>query len=327
MITRRVLLVLLVAVCGSLASCTQGNEPTNENRPASGLLINGVRVVRKAIQSDLTIPGITVAANQVTVRAPSSGRISNLTLLPGDRVRRGQAVATVTTREELAAHTGAELARRLDPADSKAMEQAVGRYANGPGITVTAAENGTVAKRDASDGQFVNEFDPIIELIDPNSIYVEAQIALRFLARIQPKQAATVTSQALANPMVGHVAAILPGASPASQTFPIRIVLDQNNALLQAGIAVDVTLTIASRSGVLVIPAASIFINPETQSYYVFTIGADNKCHRRTIEVGIRDASNVEVLAGLAEGATVITSGGYALADGLPVRLASPGGQ
>jgi len=74
-----------------------------------------------------------------------------------------------------------------------------------------------------------------------------------------------------------------------------------------------------------VVPTAAVFINPETQKHYVFTIGSDSKSHRRTIEIGIRDAAEVEVLAGLEEGTTVITSGGYALSDGLPMRVTPSG--
>jgi len=306
-----------------LAGCARDDQSTVEHKSQAGLLVSAAPVVRRTIDSTLTIPGTVVAANQVTVRAPSSGLLSNLTLLPGDKVSRGQMVATVTTREEVAARTGAQLARRLDPADSAAMAQAVSRYATSPGIAVTVGENGTVAKRDASNGQFVNEFDPIVELIGSSSIYIEAQLPVRFLTRIHPGEPATINSQALASPIGGHIAAILPNASPASQTLPIRIALDQANAFLQAGIAVDVSLTTASQSEVLVIPASAVFINPETQKHYVFTIGPDSKSHRQIVEVGIRDASGVEVLADLAEGTMVITSGGYALSDGLPVRVAA----
>jgi multidrug efflux pump subunit AcrA (membrane-fusion protein) len=323
--TWRLLIPGAAAVLCLLAGCAREDQSAAKQQPKAGLLVSAASVVRRTMDSTLTIPGTIVAANQVTVRAPSSGLLSNLTLLPGEKVKRGQMVATVTTREEIAARAGAQLARRLDPADSAAMARAVSRYGTSPGIAVTVVENGTVAKRDASNGQFVNEFDPIVELIDSNSIYVEAQLPVRFLTRIRPGQRATISSQALSNPLDGHIAAILPNAAPASQTFPIRIAFDQGNAFLQAGIAVDVSLTTASQPDVLVVPASAVFINPETQKHYVFTIGPDGKSHRQAVEVGIRDASDVEVLSGLAERTRVITSGGYALSDGLRVRVAASG--
>ncbi len=53
--------------------------------------------------------------------------------------------------------------------------------------------------------------------------------------------------------------------------------------------------------------------------------GADGRAHRTPITAGIRDGGEVQVTSGLKAGDLVITSGGYALADGLRVTVAHPG--
>jgi RND family efflux transporter MFP subunit len=324
MMAKRALVAFLLLVSFALVVCSHKEESAIEdNEIKGGLLVTAAPALRGALQSTLIIPGITVALKQVIVRAPSSGVLSNLALQPGDRVRRGQTVAKVITREDIAARTGARLAQQLDPADSEAMAAAVERYASSPGITVTAGDGGTVAKRDTSNGQFVNEFDPIVELLDPNSIYVEAQAPLRFLTRIHPGQTASITSPALAQPIRAQIAAILPNAAQTSQTFPIRITFEQPRVILTAGVAVEALLTMTSHPNALMIPAGAVFVNPENQTHYVFTVGADRKAHRQTIEVGIQQPSEVEILDGLRAGTMVITSGGYALSDGLRVRIAA----
>jgi multidrug efflux pump subunit AcrA (membrane-fusion protein) len=50
--------------------------------------------------------------------------------------------------------------------------------------------------------------------------------------------------------------------------------------------------------------------------------GADGRAHRTPISIGIRDGGEVQVTSGLKAGELVITSGGYALADGLRVTVA-----
>jgi multidrug efflux pump subunit AcrA (membrane-fusion protein) len=50
-------------------------------------------------------------------------------------------------------------------------------------------------------------------------------------------------------------------------------------------------------------------------------VGKDDRAHRVPITLGIRNRDQVQVTAGLAPGDLVITSGGYALSDGLKVRV------
>ena len=52
------------------------------------------------------------------------------------------------------------------------------------------------------------------------------------------------------------------------------------------------------------------------------TLGKDGRAHRVPVTIGIRNEHQVQVTSGLAPGDHVITSGGYALSDGLRVSVA-----
>jgi len=54
----------------------------------------------------------------------------------------------------------------------------------------------------------------------------------------------------------------------------------------------------------------------------VFVAGADGRAHRLNVTIGVRDGPRVQVLEGIKVGDQVITSGGYALSDGLKIRIA-----
>jgi multidrug efflux pump subunit AcrA (membrane-fusion protein) len=71
----------------------------------------------------------------------------------------------------------------------------------------------------------------------------------------------------------------------------------------------------------VIIPAAALFQDAANNGYYVFVAGPDGQAHRATVAVGIRTQSQVQVTSGLKPGQIVITSGGYALSDGLKVNL------
>jgi multidrug efflux pump subunit AcrA (membrane-fusion protein) len=71
----------------------------------------------------------------------------------------------------------------------------------------------------------------------------------------------------------------------------------------------------------MVIPDAALFEDAVTNAYYVFVVGADGRARRVPVTIGIREPDRVQVTSGLKAGEMVITSGGYALANGLQVRV------
>jgi multidrug efflux pump subunit AcrA (membrane-fusion protein) len=88
----------------------------------------------------------------------------------------------------------------------------------------------------------------------------------------------------------------------------------------EIGAAVEVHVTTNSVPGAIVIPAAALFQDAEHNKFYVFTIGDNRRAHRTNVATGIRATNEIQVTQGLKPGELVITSGGYALSDGLNVR-------
>jgi len=88
----------------------------------------------------------------------------------------------------------------------------------------------------------------------------------------------------------------------------------------EIGAAVEVHVTTNSVPAAIVIPAAALFQDAERHKFYVFTIGDNGRAHRTNVVTGIRAANEIQVTQGLKPGELVITSGGYALSDGLHVR-------
>ena len=78
----------------------------------------------------------------------------------------------------------------------------------------------------------------------------------------------------------------------------------------------------ASVPDAIVVPAAALFQDQGVDRYHVFVIGTDGNAHRTDIKVGLRDGDLVQVTDGIKVGDLVVTSGGYALSDGLGVRVA-----
>jgi RND family efflux transporter MFP subunit len=236
-------------------------------------------------------------------------------------VRRGEVVAHVLNREVEAATNGLAVAERLDPAEAPALAQAVRRYSQEGGVAVIAPEDGIVSQRLVSTGQMVNDMDPLAELIDPRSVYVEAAVPIDNLASIREGMEATVASPIMPGAALpARVAALSPSLSPNGATSAARVEFTTPQRVNVAGAPVEVGVTVASVPDAIVIPVAALFADAGG-GYHVFVAGADGRAHRTAITPGIRSGNVMQVTSGISAGDLVITSGGYALADGLNVKV------
>jgi multidrug efflux pump subunit AcrA (membrane-fusion protein) len=315
-------LAALLVISGCRSGGSAGDEEGSGPTPVAVMAVTAAKVAVGSMHQELRLLGATVALRHITLRAPSAGRVLGLNLQSGDRVHRGEVVAHIINREVEAAENGLEVARRIDPQDAPALSRSVKRYSKGEGIAVRAPEDAVVAQRIVSSGQIVADMDPLADLIDPRSVYVEAAVPVDQLSLVKPGMSAAVTSPLHAGgALPARVAALSPSLSQGGATSPARIEFTSDERITQADAPVEVKITTEYVPDAVIIPAAALFQDAANNSYYVFVAGLDGLAHRTAVTVGIRTQSQVQVTSGLKPDQIVITSGGYALSDGLKVNL------
>ncbi len=320
----------LFALLAGLASLgCRGPAPAGGTAAGSAprvvLAVSAAQAAVRPMRQQLSLIGTTAALRTVTLRAPTCGRVVGLEVTTGDRVQRGQVLAHIVNREQDAAKAGVEVARKIDPNEAGAMARALKRYSSGPGIPVRAPESALVAQRIVNPGQIVNEFDPLVTLVDPNSVYVDAQAPINELGALKPGMDASVTSAL--NPGVSYPARIWslsPSFSAGGTNAPVWVQFTGPSRIAEVGAAVEVQVTIKSVPDAIVIPAAALFQDAARGTSYVFTVGADGRAHRTIVATAIHTPAEVQVTRGLQPGDLVITSGGYALSDGLAIKVETP---
>ena len=312
----------LLVVGGCRSGGNAGDEEGSGPTPVAVMAVTAAKVTVGPMHQELRLLGATVALRHITLRAPSAGRVLGLNLQSGDRVHRGEVVAHILNREVEAAENGLEVARRIDPQDAPALSRAVKRYSKGEGIAVRAPEDAVVAQRIVSSGQMVADMDQLADLIDPRSVYVEAAVPVDELSLVKAGMSASVTSPLHpGGALPARVAALSPSLSQGGATSPARIEFTSEERITQADAPVEVKITIEYVPDAVIIPAAALFQDAANNGYYVFVAGPDGLAHRTAVTVGIRTQSQVQVTSGLTPDQIVITSGGYALSDGLKVNL------
>jgi macrolide-specific efflux system membrane fusion protein len=88
-------------------------------------------------------------------------------------------------------------------------------------------------------------------------------------------------------------------------SFAIEVALTNPPAGLRSGMSADVTITTASATAVLAIPARAL--SGTTGAYRVRVLAADGTVSTKAVTVGLITASLVEITSGLQAGDRVIT--------------------
>jgi multidrug efflux pump subunit AcrA (membrane-fusion protein) len=319
-------IALLVALAAIGCRTSVAADPAVGSVHNPVLAVSATRALVRSMRQQLTLLGTTVALRHLMLRAPTAGRVLGLELRSGERVRRGEVVGRIINRAEEAAQASAEIIQTHDPTQSTVLEHSVERNTSGTGVAVIAPEAGIVAQRLVSSGQIVNELDPLADLIDPASVYVEAQVQIEDLSAIEPGMDATVTSSL--NPRAlysARVVALSPSFSTGGTISLVRVAFVGRDKIWEAGATGEVRVKTKYAPEAIAIPANALFQDVERGGFYVFTVGRDDRAHRVTVTVGIHDADRVQLTSGVKPGELVITSGGYALSDGLPVRVVAGG--
>ena len=152
---------------------------------------------------------------------------------------------------------------------------------------------------------------PVADAIDlaAATFQVTANVVESDVATLQIGQPATVTVSAISADLTGTVTAIAPVAETSTSggvvSYAVTVSLQAPPPSLRPGMTADVTVTTASASGVLAVPAAAI--RGTSGNYNVLVLTAAGTAEARPVTVGLMTSSLVEIKSGLNAGDVVIT--------------------
>ena len=185
---------------------------------------------------------------------------------------------------------------------------------------ITAPVDGVVANKTATIGQVVSPGAALLTVQDISSVYAVINVEQKNLGAVKEGQKAQITIDAYPDKTFeGAVEVMNPEAGSTSRMFRTKIKLANSDGELKPGMFADVRLLTGESVKVLTVPQAAVA--QKQGLYYVFLI-QDGKAVRRQIEVGAATGSTIEVKAGLEPGTQVIATSVNRLKDGDAIRVA-----
>lgn len=188
---------------------------------------------------------------------------------------------------------------------------------------VRAPISGVVSDRPASAGDIVSPGTPLVTIIDPSSMRLEAAVSSDQIALVKPGAKVQFRVRGLSSDVfTGTIDRLSPSADPVTRQVTIFVTLPNIGGKLIAGLFAEGRVDAQTRRGVIV-PLGAV---DETGPTAVVTRIRDGKAERVAVTLGLRqsEAELVEVLSGIAEGDVVILGAARTLAPGTPVRVVGP---
>jgi macrolide-specific efflux system membrane fusion protein len=181
---------------------------------------------------------------------------------------------------------------------------------------VLAPIAGTVVALNARAGQMVTSAQPaapLIRIADLSKLTVAARVAEDDVTRLRVGMQATFTTPGYpGRHWTGKLRQVLPVAAEGSgeqgkQAF-YTVLFEVNNAdhELMAGMSTQVQFLVAQPQNALLLPARALGAPDAAGGYSVNVVDAQRHITARKLKIGLRNARDVQVLSGLAEGDRVL---------------------
>jgi macrolide-specific efflux system membrane fusion protein len=334
------IVILLVVAAGAVGLAMGGFSPPAS--AASSLLTAAASVTD--VSDEITATGAVGATETYSLAFGLDGGptvswpVTEVKVAVGDRVTKGQALATADTADleaQIAAanRTAKSAAIQLkqattdhdnasttatrrqtqislynaQSADAMAKADLADLKALRATATITAPEDGVITAVSITAGSAAPA-GPAIEMISAK-LEVATNVVESDVAAIKVGQQATVTVAALDASLRGTVTSIDPVGTGSGSNgvvqFAVRVSLDAPPTGLRPGMSADISIVAASATNVLAIPSRALA--GKAGAYTVRVVAADGSVSTRTVEVGLVTSSLAEIKSGLQAGELVVT--------------------
>jgi RND family efflux transporter MFP subunit len=185
---------------------------------------------------------------------------------------------------------------------------------------VKARFDGLVAQQFHVEGDVVtaNPQDPVMRVIDPKQVQVVVALSAAEIGRVSVGQTASIGPRGLpGEPGTVVTRPLMP--DPTARTIDVRVAF-LGPTLLPLETPVEVVIVLDQRSDALAVPRAAV-VRDDTGTY-VLIAGADDRAHRKVVQVGLMTSDRAQILSGLSVGDRVIVTGIDLLSDGAPIAIA-----
>ena len=331
---------LLLFFLGSTVAAPETPEG-NKSKPPPTIQVTVQNVIKATSRSQIEVVGTVQAVQRAVIAAKISGSITEMPVVLGSKVNKGDLLVTISAGEissrVLQAQAQLQQAKRNLEREKKLLLQKAGTTETVKSLEdilrvnqaafqeaktmleytkITAPFEGLITDKPANAGDLATPGVPLLYLENNDRLQVVAPIPEALVLGIKRGDSLVVHIPAAEVELSGTVAEVSPSTDPLSRTSPVKIDIEKRDKL-RPGQFARVRLTNKPMDAFYV-PLKAVIRHGQMEKVFMLD---NNRARLRLVRTGTRQGDLVEVLAGIDADEIVIVENNSHLVDGQPVSV------
>jgi membrane fusion protein, multidrug efflux system len=338
---------ILFAVFISFTACkgkkSDGAAPGGGAAKQPPIVSEGLIVNPQALASDIEVPGTLMASESVEIHPEVSGRVVQMNLKEGNYVNKGALLVKLYDGDLQAQLRKIEVQLKIAEQTEKRQNELlkiqgisqqdydlsllqVNNLKADMDIIKTSISkteirspfNGRIGLRNISPGAYITPTTAITTISQVSQLKLQFNVPEKYGAQLTNGQHIGFNIDGSAKNFSAVVMAKEVMIDENTRSLAIRSLVTDRDAALIPGAFAKVKLQLGQQTDAIMVPTIAVLPQGRKKQVFVFNGG---KAVAKEITTGVRDANKVQVLTGLNNGDTVITTGVLFLRPGADVKL------
>lgn len=335
--------IILLSVTLFVTACKEKAKPEKTDSTIPVKVINSASLNQvQAVETS----GLLSSENEARLSFKVGGIIRQILVKEGDRVHKGQLLATLNTTEisaqmslseenYLKAKRDAQRTQNLyrDSVNTKEQLQnsltnlaitekqmEISRF-NLSHASIVAPADGVVIKKLVNAGEQIEGGSPVLFIsgVSNNDWVIKCGLTDKDWTRLKGNEKAEIAFDAFPQTFTGSVKTLAQGSDVASGLFQVEIRVDKQNAKLVNGLFAKVSIYPNKKADMVSIPFDAL-IEGENDSAFVF-VANGNVALKKAVKVAYLEGSKAFILSGIGAGEKIIREGSAYLANGSVIKI------
>lgn len=348
---RTIITIIVLAVFGgAIAYILNKNKKENQakvdvvNKADGSVLVKTANAEVKAIDLDFVANGNFMPNQDLEFSSEVSGRITSIRAKEGDRVAKGQILATVEdkylsldmqnaneqyqkllvdkSRMENALKSGGVTQAQVDEITLavKNAQNGISQLQKRLGdVHLKASISGVINKKYIELGSYVSPGTKLFDIVDVSSLKLNVNVNEKQVVQLKKGDRVDIKIPVFPDKVFSGNVSFISVKADNALNFPIEIKLNSSGASeVKSGMYATAQFNFAKSAPILTVPRTAFVGSVRNGEVYVVN---DKTVKLRKVTPGSIFGDNVEILGGLTEGETVVTAGQINLQDGSEIII------
>lgn len=326
-----------------LLACGKDKKETRQSGPRPAPQVSAYVVQTTTVSNAISVPGTLVAADATEIHPEVSGRITSLTIREGAYVRKGAVLSRLYDAD-------LQAQKRKLQVQLKQAQQTANRYSELQeigGISrqdydiatlgvsnlnadlaiinteiektyIRAPFSGKLGLKMVSPGAYVTPQTVVTTIQKTAGLRVDFSVPEQYAPQLKTGMTVHFTIAGSDKTYGARIIATNSGIAEGTRTLDVRATVEGTEEGLIPGGFATVSLAFAPNTEAIMVPSQAIIPTARGKQVGIYNNGL---VRMKEVTTGARDSSRIQILGGLSEGDTIVTTGLMSLKDSSRVQL------